>query len=109
MKEAIRSIVLLAVVALPACGGRQDGTEQAQDSVEPAPAVSEERARSIAAALGADNGYDPEVYSATDVRWLEDEGAWWLVFEHAPPTPPGGHFAVQVDGQTGQARLMHGE
>lgn len=91
-------------VALTACGGAQPS------SVASAPAIDAARARVIAVETGAASGYDPAVFTEVDEPvWHAEDGTWWVLVEHAPPAPPGGHYAVTVDGDTGEATLRHGE
>jgi hypothetical protein len=73
------------------------------------PAIDQDRAIEIAREAGSTNGYDPAVYTEASATWEEEDGSWWVLIEHAPPAPPGGHFGVRVDGTTGEATLRHGE
>jgi hypothetical protein len=75
--------------------------------------VSEAEARSIATQHARAAGHDLAIYRLIEAR-LEPaaagRGARWVVrFEHAPPTPPGGHFLVWVDAATRAAELAPGE
>jgi len=62
-----------------------------------------------AIAAGAEAGYDPAVYEVTRVEWRGDDASWWILSEHEAPAPPGGHFSVRVDGESGEATLRRGE
>lgn len=73
------------------------------------PAITAERARAIALETGAASGYDRAVYTEVGEPTWRDDGTWWVLVEHAPPAPPGGHYAVSVDGATGAATLRPGE
>ena len=71
--------------------------------------VSEERAVELARELAAQEGYDLSVYELAGAELNEEGSSYWVNFEHAPPTPPGGHFSISVDVSTGEARLHRGE
>jgi hypothetical protein len=73
------------------------------------PAISEADARSIAEKKGTEEKYDMSVFRIVSVERDQEKGEWRVFAEHRPPTPPGGHFIVYVDGTSGAARLVHGE
>jgi hypothetical protein len=97
----VNRIPVLFSMVLAACGAAQ---------ATPEPAVDAARARAIAIETGAASGYDPAVYTELgEPVWHAEDGTWWVPVEHAPPAPPGGHYAVTVDGTSGEATLRHGE
>lgn len=73
---------------------------------------TEAEVRALAEKAAREAGYDLSVYSIKDAspqRSRSPDPSWMVFFEHAPPTPPGGHFMVFVDPETKTARVMPGE
>lgn len=98
---------LVLALSLAACGG----TRTLPEPEAPATAdssVSREQAQELAADAALAEGYDVTEYQLEEMT-LDEGGDWWLRYVLPPPTPPGGHFGVVVDAETGQARVMHGE
>ena len=90
----------------PEVASAEEG-QQVEEADDGSVTITEERAREIAQATAQEQGQDLSLYSITSVE--EDAGSYWVHFEHAPPTPPSGHFSVRVDISSGEAELMQGE
>ncbi|MCC7539080.1 MAG: hypothetical protein IT379_22850 [Deltaproteobacteria bacterium] len=94
-------------------GGTESGGERRPDVELPTTAITEARAREIAIREARGAGMDPDRYRIVSVERVEEgsfRGHWHVFFEISPgPVPPGGHFGVYVDAQSGDARVMPGE
>lgn len=71
-----------------------------------AESVDEERARQIARQEGAKAGYELSDYALASTR--REGRSYWVRFQLHPPGRPGGHFSVEVDSRTGNARVVPG-
>ena len=134
MKENLEltwSVTIVFCCVLLPTGGCQRGEETQQaaprsaDDVEQGPedddgvsemeegagdaTISEERAVEIARETAEQEGYDLSIYELRSVEFNEEGNRYWVHFEHAPPTPPGGHFSVDVNATSEEARLVRGE
>ena len=106
--------ILIAAVLGFGCGGAcsaptvTTAPTATTDPTRTGAPITEAQARDIAVKTGATAGYSAEDYDVVSAK-LQDDGNWWVHVEHIPPTPPGGHYAVEVNTSTGEARLVHGE
>lgn len=97
-------VLVMCMAGFTACCRKGGGVRS-----NPSAKVSKEQAEEIAIRNGTEAGYSAEQYRLVKIELDEKTGHWWADFEHTPPTPPGGHYSVEIDSKTGEARLIHGE
>lgn len=68
--------------------------------------MTEQDAASLAVDAARGAGWNLDGYSVTQVTL--DGDLWRFLYQAAAPTPPGGHFSVQVDGRTGATLIVPG-
>ena len=73
------------------------------------PSLEQSQAIQLAERAAEQNGYELHDYPDPKASFDLEEERWIVFFEHRPPGFPGGHFAVFIDGKTGNATLMPGE
>ena len=56
-------------------------------------------------------GYKLARYGVPEARYqfVNKDKRWTVSYTMKPPTPPGGHFLVWVEDQTGKTQVMPGE
>jgi hypothetical protein len=100
-RRTIRRSQLTIAIALSLIGCSKTGTDP----------LSYEQALEISRRVAREQGYDLAKYeldSFGDPAAVD--GKWIVVYNCAPsPPPPGCHFMVVVDRQTGRAQLSPGE
>ena len=101
--------------AAPVTDAHDRGAESEPESEPrlPATPIDREQARTIAIREARGAGIDPDGYRVVSIEQVDEgsfRGHWHVFFEvHPGPVPPGGHFGVYVDMQSGDARVMQGE
>ncbi len=65
----------------------------------------------LARRAATDSGYKLADYREpeTHFEFVRKDRSWSVFFQMKPPTPPGGHFLVVVDDETGKTRVVPGE
>lgn len=93
------SLLLLAVVLLASCGGRENSNSS----------TDRQLALEKATTAITDAGHMPTNYTHQE-SFDTNSGRWTFIFQpKAKPRPPGGDLLVWVNLATGETKLMQGQ